>query len=220
MQKNLPAVVRTIEGLLRILQHLNSTEIKVVLASSGSVYGNRARRVKENAPVDISTANAAYHHGLESFFRVASNGNAPLVIRYFTVYGPGESKNQLVGYVLDSALRKKKLRIKAASNERRDFVFVEDAALSTILLASNRRADGLTVNVSSGTETTVKDLVETVGAVTSCRLDVSYSNREEVNPVSITGDNTLLRSLTTFRFTPLPDGISRTWDWLTSSSRS
>lgn len=90
------------------------------------------------------------------------------------LYGPGDNDNLETSHVIPALIRKC-LEAKANGQESitawgdgsptREFLYVEDAA-EAILLASERYNDSLPVNLGSGFEITIKDLVETIARLT------------------------------------------------------
>lgn len=90
------------------------------------------------------------------------------------LYGPGDNDNLETSHVIPALIRKC-LEAKARDDEAitawgdgsptREFLYVEDAA-EAILLASERYNDSQPVNLGSGFEITIKDLVETVARLT------------------------------------------------------
>lgn len=90
------------------------------------------------------------------------------------LYGPGDNDNLETSHVIPALIRKC-LEAKAHGHETitawgdgsptREFLYVEDAA-EAILLATERYNDSEPVNLGSGFEITIKDLLETVARLT------------------------------------------------------
>lgn len=90
------------------------------------------------------------------------------------LYGPGDNDNLETSHVIPALIRKC-LEAKANGQEAiiawgdgsptREFLYVEDAA-EAILLASEHYNQSLPVNLGSGFEITIRDLVETIARLT------------------------------------------------------
>lgn len=79
--------------------------------------------------------------------------------RLFTVYGPGERPGRLVPTLLAARSTAAPIQL-SAGTQRRDFVYVEDAADFLVRLALARTAPGEAVNVATGRLTTVREFIE------------------------------------------------------------
>ena len=86
--------------------------------------------------------------------------NLPVVtLRPFTVYGPGENPGRLVSSVIQSIFKQKPLGL-TAGEQARDFIFIDDVVNAFLSAANEKNAvNGETFNVSTGIETSVKDMV-------------------------------------------------------------
>jgi len=98
-------------------------------------------------------------------------------------------------------------------NATREFLYVEDAA-EAIVLAAEKYSKPDLVNLGSGQEIAVRDLLETIRTLTGCASKIRWdSTRPDGQP---------RRSLDTSRAaaefgwrakTPLRDGLQRTIEW-------
>jgi nucleoside-diphosphate-sugar epimerase len=86
-------------------------------------------------------------------------------LRLFSIYGPGEDPQRLVASVIRSLLAGRPVPL-TPGGQVRDFVYVDDAADALLAAALTPGIDGLTANVGSGVETTVRELCLKVANVT------------------------------------------------------
>ena len=80
------------------------------------------------------------------------------VIRPFIVYGPGQSKERLIPYVINSCLLNKKFPVSEGSQVR-DFLYIDDfnSAIKQTLYCNE--VDGQIINIGSGESIKVKEII-------------------------------------------------------------
>ncbi|HEY8676323.1 MAG TPA: NAD-dependent epimerase/dehydratase family protein [Candidatus Dormibacteraeota bacterium] len=149
----------------------------VIASSGGAVYGDaRALPASERlSPAPRSAYGAeklceeAY---LASFGRL---GVRTLALRYGNVYGPRQDGTGEAGVVAITATRLLEGRspvIFGDGLQTRDFVYVEDVAAATI--AALRTGHRGAVNVGTGRETSVRDIVNGLVELTGCGAGVEH----------------------------------------------
>jgi len=84
------------------------------------------------------------------------------ILRYSSVYGPGQQHNEIIPIFITNALSDKPLLLYNNGNDSGDFIFVKDVVSANILAATNRKAINQDFNIGSGTETTVEDLAKLI----------------------------------------------------------
>jgi len=138
------------------------------------------------------------------------------------LYGPGDNFDPAGGHVVPALIRKC-LDAKQAGDERivlwgdgtptREFLFVEDAA-EGIILATERYDGGEPVNLGSGREVRIKDLITVIAGLTGFSGQVLWDAGQPNGQPRRAVDTT--RALKAFGFqakTPLEDGLRRTIEW-------
>jgi UDP-glucose 4-epimerase len=99
-----------------------------------------------------------------------------IVLRYFTVYGPGQRPDMLIERAIRSRLRGTPLQIHGDGSHRRDFVYVGDVVRAN-LLAASAPAGSQVVNIGSGTNASVNQVLDMIGELTGGPVDASYRER-------------------------------------------
>lgn len=175
-QNNVVATQRLLEAARR-----QGRLQKFVYASSSSIYGDAERfpTTERDVPQPVSpygvTKLAAEH--LVSLY--GSNFGVPTIsLRYFTVYGPGQRPDMAFTRFVQSALSEREIRIFGTGDQIRDFTFIDD------VVEANRKAGeatsarpGEVVNISGGSNISVNEVLETLGAIVGNPLKVSYVER-------------------------------------------
>lgn len=126
------------------------------------------------------------------------------ILRIPGIYGPGPGDRSVVKRLVDSAISGC-LTIFGDGSTRRDYVFLPDLArLVSALLA---RPAACTLNVASGDNHSILEVVETIQAMVLSAFDVVHTSPE--HPLfDLVFDTTLFEShLPNFSFTPLNIGI-------------
>jgi nucleoside-diphosphate-sugar epimerase len=153
----------------------------VVIASSSSIYGDGlAEPIRETQlPRPISpyavTKLAAEQLALAYAARLDPSLSV-VVLRCFTVYGPGQRPEMLISQVVQAVLEGTTVRIHGDGCHRRDLVYVGDVVRAN-LLAARMDAAGHAINVGSGLNVSVNEVLEVVGALMGRRVRPVYGAR-------------------------------------------
>jgi len=194
---------------------------RVILASSAAVYGesvtvpmSESHRLLPLSPYGVSKLAA------EQYVRVFHqlHGVPALIVRPFSVYGPGQRKlvvHDLLRRLLDGEAP---LRITAPADVMRDFVYVEDVAAAIVALARNAPADGEAYNLASGRATTLRALADALLEAAGSNTEALFvSEQTPGNPVHWYGDAAKAAALGVTLDTPLAEGLDATARWLEMS---
>lgn len=130
----------------RLVRAARASGVRFVLVSSSSVYGNaRELPTPEHAPPAPLNAYAASKVAAERVVR--EHGDDAVVVRPFTVYGPGQRPEMAFARWIDCLETGRPLPWHAAPGTARDFTYVDDA-VEGILLALQRGRAGEAYNLS------------------------------------------------------------------------
>jgi nucleoside-diphosphate-sugar epimerase len=139
--------------------------VRVVYASSSSVYGNQDRYPtrETDVPAPFSpygvTKLAAEH--LCTLY--AANWNLhTTALRYFTVYGPRQRPDMSIYRLCEAALHAEAFPRYGDGSQVREFTFVDDIVRANLLAADTDIPPGRFMNVSGGGEITLNELVALV----------------------------------------------------------
>src|ERR1700722_8747953 len=152
-------------GAIRLLEYARKHDVKLVHASSGSVYGNPLKiPISEDHPLNpispygVSKQTSELYCSM--YFRVY--GSDVVALRYFNVYGPRQTVNEEMGVIpifVSRALRKVPLRIFGDGKQTRDFLNVSDVVSANLLAYRSTRSAGQIMNVGGGgDEVSIKEL--------------------------------------------------------------
>ena len=154
--------VKGTENIFKIGKKLG---IKVVYASSSSVYGNPiSNPIKEDD--DKNPINPYAKTKLENdkmAEKYAKNGLKVIGLRYFNVFGPGQSKEYagVIKLFLERIQQGLSPLINGDGLQVRDFVYVDDV-VNANMLAMESNIDGKFFNIGTGTTISVLDLANMI----------------------------------------------------------
>lgn len=206
-------------GTVTLMEAMRDVGVRrVVLASSGTVYGNQpVQPVVETAipnpraPYAVSKLAAEYY--VKSIG--ALWGIETVCLRVFNAYGPGQHvppvHTPVIPNFLYQAWENGTIVIHGDGNQTRDYVYVDDVVDAMVAASTAPDINNQTINVGSGTETSIKELSRLVIEVTGGHPEVVYNPRNEGGLSRLCADLTLARSLLGYEpKTLLLDGLKKT----------
>ncbi len=206
-------------GTVALMEAMRDVGVKrVVLASSGAVYGDQGEStLTESATPNPRSPYAVSKLAAEYYVRtIGSLWNIETVsLRIFNAYGPGQhlppSHPPVIPHYLRQALRGGTLVVHGDGNQTRDYVYVDDAVSGMVAASTAPNINGLVINVGSGIETAIKDLVRIVLDVTGSKANVVYNAQTSGGVSRMKADISLAREK--LRFQPsirLEEGLRLT----------
>lgn len=156
-----------VDGTKNLLEGSLSEGVnRFVFASSCAIYG-----APEDLPLKEDSRAAPASPYAESKFSAENkcreyrgkNGLEPMILRYFNVYGPGQSGGRYAGVISKFLERLEKDEppiIYGDGDQTRDFVFVEDVVKANILALEGNGTPGRPYNIGSGRAISINELCE------------------------------------------------------------
>ena len=138
------------------------------------------------------------------------------------LYGPGDNFNPASSHVIPALIRKcveareaglDEIEVWGDGSPTREFLYVEDAA-EGILLASEKYDDSEPVNLGSGYEISIKDLVEMIARKTGFKGKLTWDTTKPNGQPRRMLDTS--RAFERFGFRakmPFEEGLQKTIDW-------
>jgi UDP-glucose 4-epimerase len=155
---------------------------RVVLASSGAIYGDLAGQpLKETLTPNPRSPYAVSKLAAEYYVRTIGGlwGIETVSLRIFNAYGPGQhlpaSHPPVVPHYLRQAQRGGTLVAHGDGSQTRDYVYVDDVVSGLVAAATAPNINGLVINIGSGKETSIRELVKCVQDVTGSETEVIYT---------------------------------------------
>jgi dTDP-glucose 4,6-dehydratase len=138
-------------------------------------------------------------------------------IRPFNTFGPRQSLRAIIPTIISQAIHGKKIRL-GNVEPRRDFLFVKDTVRGFIELAKCSKAVGKVVNIGTGRDISIKELVKKIlgqmGKGGEIKVEGRRIRPEKSEVMQLIADIGLAKKL--FKWAPrytLEDGLKETIEW-------
>jgi NAD dependent epimerase/dehydratase len=147
---------------------------RVVQTSTSEVYGSaQTVPITEEHPLEAQSPYAASKIAsdklMDSFNR--SHELGVVVLRPFNTFGPGQSARAVIPTIISQALAGGPVRI-GSLDPRRDMTYVADTAAGFVAAATSPGVDGRTIQLGTGHDVSVGDILELIGELLGRELEV------------------------------------------------
>ena len=136
--------------------------LRFVLVSSSSIYGD-ARELPTPEHARPAPLNAYAESKVAAEAAVLSHGGDAVVVRPFTVYGPGQRPEMAFARWIDAMGRGEPAPVHAPEGAARDFTYVDDAVAGLIAALRNGRP-GRAYNISGWRSTPLRSALDLLGS--------------------------------------------------------
>lgn len=210
-----------IDGNFNVIRAVHQLEIPCLIhSSSASVYGDALHfPMSEDHPLNNRTMYGASKIAIEQILQAYNEMyNLDYTgLRYMNVYGPRMGCHGAYVSVIPKVLSRIEEELPPIIHgdglQSYDFVYVEDVARANILAATQSATDEF-INVGTGVETTIKDLVEMLLEITGSSLEPVYEPMETTFVTRRVGDTAKAKSLLGFEArTSLKEGLQKFVEW-------
>ena len=171
-----------VDGTLNVLVASRDCGVKrVVFASSSSIYGDDPALPKvetfqpnPQSPYAVTKLAGEYYckvfhdiYGLETFS-----------LRYFNVFGPGQSPESQYAAVVPKFVKaiKSGQRPYGDGEQSLDFTYVENVVMANVLACEAPRAAGEAINIGSGERVTLNRLLDDLREILQSEIEPIYAD--------------------------------------------
>jgi UDP-glucose 4-epimerase len=174
-------------GTVSVLEAMRDAGVKrVVLSSSGAVYGEQASQpLRENMLPDPRSPYAVSKLAAEYYVRTTGIlwGIETVSLRVFNAYGPHQqlpaSHPPVIPAFIKQALKGGSIVVHGDGRQTRDYVYIDDVVDALFAASTAPNVDRLVINVGSGVETSINRLVELLGATMGMELTPLYVSKQD-----------------------------------------
>ena len=186
-------------GTVTLMEAMRDVGVKrVILISSGTIYGNqRNQPMKESCRSNPRSPYAVSKLSAEYYVRTIGNlwGIETVCLRVFNAYGPSQplppSHPPVIPYCLRQAMDNGTIVIHGNGEQTRDYVFIEDVVDAMVAASFAEKINRLIINVGSGKETSVNEIVKTVINLTGTKPEIVVNKSHDSGPSRMCADLTL-----------------------------
>jgi nucleoside-diphosphate-sugar epimerase len=205
-------VRRNLVATQRVFEAAVAADVKVVWASSSSVYGDAERyptpedaEPRPNNPYGITKLGCEHlQHAYARVFRLQAVG-----LRYFTVYGPRQRPDMAFARIVSALANDDEFEL--YGNTSRSFTYVSDVVDATVRALD--ASDGI-YNVGGGDEATMSEAIAFLEEIAGRSLRIVHGPPQTGDMQRTKADTTRIeRELGWQATTPLRDGLAAHWSW-------
>ncbi len=188
-------------GTVALMEAMRDAGVqRVVLASSGAIYGEQPRQpVTEDmaphptSPYAVSKLAAEYYVStIGGLWRIET-----VALRIFNAYGPGQAipptHAPVIPQFMKQAMGGGSLVVFGDGEQTRDYVYIDDVVEAMVAAATAQGIDRQVINVGSGQETSVNALARAIERTTGREVQVLHVRAEDGGVSRLVADLTLAR---------------------------
>lgn len=186
-------------GTVTLMEAMRDVGVKrVVLISSGSIYGNQKNqpmketlRPQPRSPYAVSKLAAEYYvRTIGELWKIET-----VVLRVFNAYGPEQrlppAHAPVIPYVIKQALDNGTIVIHGDGKQTRDYVYVDDVVDAMVHATMTSDINRLIINVGSGKETSVNEIAKTVMEISDKKPEIVHNQHHDSGPSRMCADISL-----------------------------
>lgn len=203
----------------RLFEAASGLAVRVVFASSSSVYGDAESYPTHEAvrPLPLSpygVTKLACEHLARSYGAV--QGLHAVSLRYFSVYGPRQRPDMAFDRIASCLYGGRAFPLMGTGRQVRDFTYVGDVVEATVA-AMERAPAGATYNVGGGSPTSLRDAIRLCESIAERRLRIDRVPAANGDPPRTAADTSRIAADIGWQpRTALADGLASQLAWKSS----
>ena len=209
--------VANVQKILSAIRTYNP-KCKFINFSSAAVYGNPiSLPISENA--SLKPLSPYGFHKLQSEYLLTEYhkffGLHTCSLRIFSAYGQGLKKQLFWDLYQKYLQNQQEIVIFGTGQESRDFIFIDDLIKAVEIILEKNNFEGQTINVASGNETTIKEVVNTFFGILDNKTQIVFSGKAKIgDPNNWCADIEQLKNLGFKPQFDLKTGLTHYIQWL------
>ncbi len=201
----------------KLLEAVKGKNIRIVYASSSSVYGETQKfpMSEDDLPRPVSpygVSKLAAEHLCLLYWK--NFGVETVSLRYFTVYGPRQRPDMAFHRFLKAIMTDGEIELYGDGEQTRDFTFIKDV-VDANLLAMKKGKPGAVYNIGGGSRVSINHVLLRMKSLLGKKARVKRMERQKGDVMHTFADTTRARNELGFEpKTALDDGLAAQVDWL------
>lgn len=199
---------------------------RVMIASSAAVYGNKLELPKredmDTSPVS-PYGDSKVMNEINAIKFYNENSLESVCLRYFNVYGPKQDPNSPYSGVISKFIgcmsKGEAPTIFGDGKQTRDFIYVSDVVEANMLAMKEKKAVGLTLNIATGKQTSLLDLVYAINSILGKKLAPIFAEERKGDIKHSYADVSKAKEMLGFEAkVGLKEGLEKTIKWYSRSN--
>jgi UDP-glucose 4-epimerase len=211
-------------GLLEACRDLGIKRI-IFISSGGTIYGlPKQVPTPESAPTMPITAYGISKLSIEKYLALYEylHGIEYRVLRVANPFGPYQTAIKSQGAIaafMQRCLDDAPVQIWGDGSVVRDYIYADDV-IDVLIRAAKHEGASRVFNVGAGHGRSLLDIIKAIESVSGRSLAVEFLPKREIDvPFSILDTSLAAQELGWHAKTPFPEGIRRTWEWISDQHR-
>ena len=167
-----------LEGSVNVFKSAVEAGVKrIIYASSSEVYGEpRELPIREDSVKGPVSAYGVSKLAAEIYAKAYNHefGTDIKIVRFFNVYGYGQSNKFVIPIFINGALENKPLRVFGDGSQTRCFTYVGDIA-DAVLMVLEKGKTGEAYNIGNNNPTTIFELAQAIKELTGSKSEIIKS---------------------------------------------
>jgi UDP-glucose 4-epimerase len=188
-------------GTVSVMEAMRDVGVRrVVLISSGAVYGGQAEQpLSEETAPDPRSPYAVSKLAAEYYVRTIGTlwEIETVSLRVFNVYGPGQplpaAHPPVIPHFLRLTVGGGTIVIHGQGEQTRDFVYIDDVVEAMVAGATAPTVDRSVINIGSGHETSIRKLAQEVIEAVGTTVDWIFNEDHDPGPSRMCSDISLAK---------------------------
>jgi UDP-glucose 4-epimerase len=201
----------------RILEAVKGQSIRVVYASSSSIYGETQKipMQEEDTPCPVSPYGVSKLAGEYLCYLYFKNFGVPTMsLRYFTVYGPRQRPDMAFHRFIKAICNGGEIELYGDGEQTRDFTYIRDAVEANIL-AMERGTPGKVYNIGGGANVSMNHIIIRMEHILDKKARIRRLERQKGDVSHTYADTTRARKELGFApKTGMDQGLAQEAEWL------
>jgi len=200
-------------GLFKTLIHFSSSE---AYGSAKIVPMNERHPLNPTTP--YAASKAAGDHIVLSYYNTFNTDST--IIRPFNNFGPRQNEKSYAGIIpltIQRIVNGESPVIYGDGRQTRDYIYVTDTAQMAIELYKNERTRGQVINIGSGSEISVIELIQKIMEIMKCDKEIRFEEKRPGDVQRHLASIELAKELFGFKpQTSFSTGLKKTIQWYLS----
>jgi len=183
-------------GTVTLMEAMRDVGVRrVVFISSGTIYGNqKTQPVRESCRPNPRSPYAVSKLSAEFYIRSIGDlwGIETVCLRVFNAYGPGQrlppTNAPVIPYCIRQALDHGTIVVHGDGKQTRDYVYIDDVVDAMESASSTPDLNRMIINVGSGKETSVNDIIKRVLEITQAKPEIVMNKTHDSGPSHMCAD--------------------------------